>query len=277
MVGSSPAVYDKASWDRKVAYFEPMSKFTTGGNKCIGSFFGTDCETVTISGDDEVKISANYKGSFTLGMYDSNNRYHEFKFPDMCEETSTTITCIPKHDRTAGEFQLHWAPDKDTFGIEGKTGDGTYPIYKRSNAKKSMKLKITDLFRGSEVTDFKIISKDVDWMNDHLKKGATQAWTGGKCDLEHAPCGGSCWGVCNGYCMCYPNGYKGVSGTFHPGASCLKACGAGEAVEAAAEGATGHLVHAGFQDKNDDGFDDEMLERIAKIQEVLKSMSLNEL
>lgn len=32
--------------------------------------------------------------------------------------------------------------------------------------------------------------------------------------------------------MCYPNGYVGASGVFHPGAACLKHDGDGESVEA---------------------------------------------
>ena len=59
-----------------------------------------------------------------------------------------------------------------------------------------------------------------------------------------ATCGGTCFGVCadcamppNRYCMCFPRGYTGVSGTFYKGASCIVsgniAGGGGTTVEAA--------------------------------------------
>ena len=78
------------------------------------------------------------------------------------------------------------------------------------------------------------------------------------------------------FCMCFPKGYEGMSGKFHPGASCLKQCGTGETAEVARKGKDAHKAYAegeqegmslsdllkmkAFLDANDDGYDDETLE-----------------
>jgi hypothetical protein len=94
---------------------------------------------------------------------------------------------------------------------------------------------------GIAVSQLSIVSEEEDWREGQLKAGASQSNAGeggaGLCDASSASCGGKCWGVClhcgpPRYCMCYPDGYKGVSGAFHPGAACLKHDGDGESVEA---------------------------------------------
>ena len=102
------------------------------------------------------------------------------------------------------------------------------------------------------MSQLSIVSEEEDWREGQIKAGASQSNAGeggaGLCAASSAFCGGSCWGVClhcgpPRYCMCYPNGYVGASGVFHPGAACLKHDGDGESVEAPRE----HAVNKGHK------------------------------
>ncbi len=103
--------------------------------------------------------------------------------------------------------------------------------------------------KGGTISRVEVISEEELYVSNHIKHGATLAVAGvsRKCEPGSAECGDSCWSVCEScgpprYCMCYPNGYTGVSGAFHPGASCLKWDGAGEKVEAPAANQHGHMA-----------------------------------
>lgn len=92
--------------------------------------------------------------------------------------------------------------------------------------------------------DVNIATEEEKFIQRHAAAGATQAFAGAssRCGADSAECGGECWGTCVAcgpprYCICYPNGYTGVSGQFHPGAACLKFDGAGTSVEAPKLGA----------------------------------------
>ena len=101
----------------------------------------------------------------------------------------------------------------------------------------------------------KVTSKQAAWVDEMTAKGVSfrrrprnrQVWKG-KCG---GSCGSSCFGVCphnpvtsESFCMCFPKGYEGISGKFHPGASCLKQCGTGETAEVARKGKDTHKAYA---------------------------------
>jgi hypothetical protein len=96
---------------------------------------------------------------------------------------------------------------------------------------------------GLTISELSIVSKEHDWRAGHIRAGASQSDANSDdCGPSSASCGGSCWGVCLNcgpprYCMCYPKGYMGVSGVFHPGVACLKHDGEGETAEAPLEAA----------------------------------------
>ena len=117
-----------------------------------------------------------------------------------------------------------------------KEGSSTWALYDHfPNDVTSFRLASS----GVAISRLSIVSEEEDWREGQIKAGASQSDAGsgeGLCDASAAFCGGHCWSVClhcgpPRYCMCYPDGYRGVSGVFHPGAACLKHDGDGESVE----------------------------------------------
>lgn len=87
---------------------------------------------------------------------------------------------------------------------------------------------------GTKLTNLKVMDAEQQWVQEHTKKGAKIAASGGNCQAESAECGSlkndrpQCWGVCDvgacgppRYCMCYPKGYYTTGGAFMDGAHCL--------------------------------------------------------
>ena len=224
---------------------------------------------------DEIKFIGKTSGNVEIGIYDSLGKYWKLSTNDCCETLSNgRRSCVPSSDCSKNKFEIHWQPQSDKISIESADGRGTYPIWDDARVSGAIKFSVK-VPSGGTVTDFQIVSKDIDYVRHHESKGATKAFAGSGsklCSSESATCGSSCWSVCDGMCMCYPKGYYGVSGTFHPGAACLKSCGDGKVVEAASHGVDEHVAYAGgrtsdpktastpYVDANDDGFDDDILE-----------------
>ena len=105
--------------------------------------------------------------------------------------------------------------------------------------------------KGGAISRVEVVTEEEMNVGNHIKNGATQAVAGASstCAAGSAACGDSCFSVCEQcgpprYCMCYENGYYGVSGTFHEGAACLKWDGDGLRVEMPEAGQRGHKAFA---------------------------------
>lgn len=251
-----------------------VSRFVeTGTNDCENR---NQCSTAPIKPSEftrEIKISGTIRGDKSqtrVGFQDTNGKNWWIKLNGCCElAPSGRDSCIPKSECSNKDFQIHWDLVDGTVRLESADGRGAFRFFEAGAS--ALKTGSKFIVEGGDVVDFLIDSKELAHIESHIAKGAKMAHEGSCPSGDGARCGDSCWGTCNTYCMCYPNGYTGFSGKFHAGAHCLNTC-SGTDAEAPAEGANDahHLASAddeirAFLDLDDDGFDDETLEALVDL------------
>ena len=143
------------------------------------------------------------------------------------------------------DFPSHYTINIAPTSVNLIDDDGHYPI---TDLPLSSTGKYFTMYsRGGSITQLDIQTEEERFVDRHVKSGAVYAaGGGGACKKGYAPCGrsGECFDVrdSSNFCMCYRDGYIGVSGSRIPGPACLSHQGAGVHVESPANGEHGHAV-----------------------------------
>jgi len=212
----------------------------------------------TVGDDSDVFISFEVETLNFPAKVGIKSGYQTFLFDlDGCKSGNKRIPagdCDVKH----GTIRFSFNPNKGQFNFV--VSDGEYPLHTIHSSSHSY-IFIADLAKGTKLKNFLVQTKEERFRDQHLAKGAKQAYAGDGddafCPKESAACGGSCFGVClhcgpPRYCMCYPNGYTDVYGVKHVDRPyCLKYDGDGITVPAASHGENAHRAFEGNGAKPD--------------------------
>ena len=194
----------------------------------IAELSAQDGHSITITAIVDSKWGAE------LGIRDlSNGRLHVIKenYGKWCFENA----CLPEERCFEGNFvSLVWSPSDGTLEIQtGLKEDSTFPFLKYSHSAVLTSGIIGPIvLHGTRSEHFKnvtALTSIEEYIINQKLKGAIQLVAGSNdnnCRAGSVRCGGNCHGVCDlcqqpGWCMCYPRGYRGVSGVWHHGSHCL--------------------------------------------------------
>ena len=216
-------------------------KFVDMLGKSTPTCSGLSCKSPPLFPNDDHASRITITGTFFAGDGDSEFLLIGFERADASKEGNTkwlfnTKTgcsivnqekkCIPERDYPwhKGKFELIWQPKTGEVHLKANSYHaGVYYLILNLPVGTGLRFSSQQSFGAGptikvEETSATHIAKSI---QDHLDKGATMAVEDRtRCGTGQAVCGDSCHGTCNGFCLCYPDGYQGVR-TFQYGSHCL--------------------------------------------------------